>query len=141
MAYSIGFTERAKRELDECCNTYGETLRTDLWTWLHQLAANSETGDELDSLDVLELMDEASTQDEGQWRYSLRRWWQATLLDKLKAAVVILKKHCPPWQLRFTVRWLTVLGRFNCEVHLHFVVDHVHKRVIFVLFDGLPGQE
>jgi hypothetical protein len=141
MAYSMRFTNRAKEELNDCCSTYGETLRTDLWNWLHQLAANSESGNDLDSIDVIEIIDEALTQDEAQWRYSLRRWWRASLLDKVRAATVMLKKRCPPWQLRFTARWFTVLARFDCEVRLHYFVDHVHKHVIFVLFDGLPGQD
>lgn len=141
MAYRMGFAKRARRELDECCCTYGESLRSDLWSWLQDVAANSETGNTLDSVDVIEMMDEALNPNEGQWRYALRRWRHAPLLEKFRAAVATLKKRCPPWQLRFTARWFTVLGQFDCEVRLHYVVDHVHKRVIFTLFDGLPGQD
>jgi hypothetical protein len=66
MAYRMGFVKRARRELDECCCTYGESLRSDLWSWLQEVAANSETGNTLDSVDVIEMIDEALNPNEGQ---------------------------------------------------------------------------
>lgn len=140
MAYSIRFKRRARTELDECCETYGEAFRNDIWSWLRDIARRAEAGDALDSIDAVELLDEALEHDEQQWRYALRRWREATLTDRIKASFVAFRKRCLPWRLSFAEGWFQVLGRFDCSVGAHFVVDHVNKQIVFVLFDGLPGQ-
>lgn len=140
MAYSIRFKRRARTELDECCETYGEAFRNDIWDWLRNIATAAESNDNFDSIDVVELLDEAMEHDEQQWRYALRRGFSAKLPDKIKASFVVVKKRCLPWRLSFAEAWFQVLGRFDCSVGAHFVIDHVNKQVVFVLFDGLPGQ-
>ncbi|MDA1052998.1 MAG: hypothetical protein O3C40_21300 [Planctomycetota bacterium] len=140
MAYRLCFYKRARRELDECCQTYGDNLRTELWNWLRDIATAADTGSEIGSVDIIDLLDEGLSQDASQWSQALKRWWNATPVEKIKATLVLLRKRCPPWQARFTVRWITVLGQFPCEIHAHYIVDHVNKQVILTLFDGLPGQ-
>ena len=140
MAYAIRFKSRAREELDECCQCYGDTLRSELNGWLLRLAGNAGSSVAGDSINISEIIEEAAANRGASWERSWRKWWKAPLLEKARAIHIVFKKWCPPWQLMFAIRWFNVIGRFDCEVHAYFIVDHVEKQIIFVKFDGLPGQ-
>lgn len=140
MAYAIRFKSRARQELDQCCECYGETFRREIWDWLKRIAQAAESANDEVLLDIASVIEEGLRDAGKSWKHAWREWWSASLPDKVRAAYVVFKKWCPPWQMKLAVEWFTVIGRFDCEIHAYVVVDHVEKRIIIAKFDGLPGQ-
>jgi hypothetical protein len=139
VAYRIRYCKRARNELDECCETYGQDLREGLLHWLRQIA--EQPNEAVESLDVGELLKGAILGDAlRQWRHSWKKLWTAAGIERFRALYYAIRKRQPPWQLKMTVRWFHVLDQFWAEVHVHFAVDHMREEVIIVKFDGLPGQ-
>lgn len=146
MPYAIRYRRRAKEELARCCDTYGDELRGELYLWLQQLAEAAERKERSGSIDLDEILDdfgnvlETGLETIDNWRIVRQRFGQASFLEKVKAFVVFLKNRQPPWQVRSSIRHFTFLGRCSCEPVVFYEVDDVHRRIIIVKFDGLPGQ-
>jgi len=139
VSYSIRFFQRARDELDRCCEDYPAFGR-ELWTWIRRIAAAEAAEDRSASIDIVDVVQEGLEDGGSSWRYSWRKWWEASPLDKIRAAYVVFRKRCPPWRLRLAVDWLLLLERMPFEVHVVYVADHVAKGIIITKFDGLPGQ-
>jgi len=139
VSYSIRFFRRARAELDRCCEDY-PTFGQEILAWIRRIAAAEEAGDGSASIDIVDVVEEGLKDGGVGWKYAWRKWWEASPLDKIRAAYVAFKKRCPPWQLRLAVDWLLLLERMSFEVHIIYVADHVNKRIIITKFDGLPGQ-
>lgn len=140
MAYGVRFKSRAKEELDEACACYGETFRTDLWSWLNRIAEGVESGDDSVALDIGSVLEEGLCEGGKSWKHSWRKWWSESMVTKIRAAYTVVRKWCPPWELKLAVQWFPVIGQLECEIHAYFIIDHVEKRIIIVKFEGLPGQ-
>ncbi|MEQ8791761.1 MAG: hypothetical protein RIC55_36195 [Pirellulaceae bacterium] len=141
MAYAIRFFRRAREELDDCCGVYGDGLRQKVHEWLQELAEDCSNGNHSGSIDVLKVLEEGLGESApNDWKFSWKQWWELAGTQRAKALYIALKKRCPPWQPRMSVRWFSVLQRFPAEIHVFFLIDHVENRIIFQKFDGLPGQ-
>ena len=70
---------------------------------------------------------------------SWRRWLDASILEKLKAILVLLRKRCPPWEFRASVQTFLVLDTFLSEINVerrHFTRENrllMHNRKSLVL--------
>lgn len=139
-SYAIRYERTAKHELSDAQDIYGQTFREDTNRWLDELS--SRVGEETDhsSVDLLELLEEARRVNTNSWRHTWRRFMKSTLLEKVTAILLVMKGRIP-WKLRAAARRFTVINCFDCEIIAFFEVDHVGKKIVFRLFDGLPGQE
>jgi hypothetical protein len=143
MRYRIRFRTSAKEELLRA-KKYSMQFSQELDEWLEDIAASSHRRDALKSIDLLDLLEQGINIAENlsPWKSVWKKWWKAAPIEKVKALITVLKKRCPPWQLRATSKWFSgILGAFDCEVHAYFEVNHVDGEVIFTKFAGLPGED
>lgn len=143
MCYRIRFRRRAMDELC-CARAYGETFSAALDEWVADIAADTSQRDTSRSFDVLTLFEDVlnAAANPTPWKAAWMTWCQATPLEKIQALVILLRRRCPPWELRVTSRWFRgVLGVLDCEVHAYYEVNHVKQEVVFTKFDGLPGED
>ncbi len=140
MRYLVRFRSRARSELDDCCATYGGNFCGEIHAWLDQLADEAEAKDGALSIDAFELFGDAVENVTRPWGHSLKRFREASTKQRLLALYHVLRKKCPPWEFRATVRPFTFLGACTCEIHVVYEVDHVTKRIIICKFIDLPGQ-
>jgi hypothetical protein len=140
MAYRVKYHREAKSSLDAAQHDYGPTFRQETNAWLSELVSEAERGNHSLSVDAKELLEAAADADPQSLRRSWKRWLSAPALDKLRALLVIVRKRCPPWELRAAPRLFSVVDSFSCEIVAFYEIDHVEGRVIFRHFDGLPGQ-
>lgn len=141
--YSIRFRERAKRELADAVEIYGNEFRANCSTWLQDLAKNAQDKDEAGSIDLGSALSEGIEMIEmkGAWKRSFQRFWKAAPLEKLKALEFVLRQREPPWQFRSSAIWFgEILGVISAEIHVYYEVDHVQKSITITMFTGLPGQ-
>jgi hypothetical protein len=144
MPYDIRYQRDAKADLDSALGTYGADFQADMMGWLAQLAKEAEAKEHTLSLDfeqVLGTLEQVASSTTGSWQHSWRRFKGATWATRARAILALVRLRKPPWELRASRHWFHVLGSFNAEVFVYFEVDHVNKRIIVRLFDGLPGQE
>jgi hypothetical protein len=142
MAYRIRYHLEVKVELDKLKATYKPTsLPRRFDRWLHELAAEAEAREwnlSLDLAALLERLDEAE-QTVRHWPTVWQRFWNASFIDKLKAAAVVIAKWRPPYEPRAAVRVFSVYAE-DCEVTVLYLVDHAAKEVVFLAVEGLPMQ-
>jgi hypothetical protein len=139
--YSIVYERRAKMELEDAKETYGGTFREEVDRWQTDLVRDAENRVYSVSIDAAAMMEAAVQSRPSSWRLSWKRWLSAPLIKKIQAILLVVGKRCPPWEFRASAMRFTVVNAFDCEVVAFYEVDHVARRVIFRLFDGLPGQE
>jgi mRNA-degrading endonuclease RelE of RelBE toxin-antitoxin system len=146
MTYSIRYRTSAKKELHDCCAHHGDLLQK-IGRWLDRLAREAEDKTAFETVDAREaigrFLGELAERGEApskQLEYLRRRWEDASLLDKLRAFWVFLKKRRAPWEFRYGSKPIRFLGACECEIDVYYEVDHVKRQVVFVKFDGLPTQ-
>jgi hypothetical protein len=93
MAYRIRYHAEARQELNKCNETYGPTdLPQRLATWLDELATEAETKDWNLSVDVEKLLETSESIESlvRSWPDLWQRFWNASLKDKFRAALVVI---------------------------------------------------
>lgn len=143
MAYLIKYERNAKAELTSAQDCYGGQFREATNTWLREIAVAAECRDyevSLSSADLADILETVLNSPRWLWPHSWRRWVKASIRQRFRATLVLIRKRCPPWEIRVSERRFTVIDAFSAEVTAVFEVDHVQKRVIFRMFHGLPGQ-
>lgn len=139
--YRICFERKAREQLDNCCNDYGEEISADLWKWLEGLAESAEAK-ALDSCssDFVEFLDNLTSDlEKSDLPFSIKKWKRENFLTKIKAVLVLIRQRRPPWQLRHAYRSIQVFYR-PVEVHAICEIDNVQKKLIVRKFIDLPGQ-
>ena len=146
MAYVIRYKPRAKQQLEQCREDYG-TFTASVEEWLRGLANAAERQDKTIAFELGNAVEVVASgvESPSSWAESFRRWVEAPGKTKLKALLATLRKLCPPWELLSSGAPLPFLGHGTCEVHVHYLVDHVGddehgKKIVVALFKGLPGQ-
>ncbi len=140
--YKIRFRRRAKQEA-ELSKYLGRSFTEPFRRRLEGIAEDAAKKDTSRSVDYLELLEDSiELAKSGKVRNHIRdKWHDATLGEKIKALVYILKNRNTPWEIRGEIHWIhNILGVINAEIHFIYEIDHLNKQVVFVKFDGLPGQ-
>jgi hypothetical protein len=134
--YRIRYLKSARGELEESCGIYGAGFSDEVNEWLQQIAATAER-DEAFSLNVQVALENP----DAEMSHLLNHWREAGWIERIAALLTAIRERRPPWQIRMRTKWFSMLGGvFNCELHTIYHLDHVANEVIFVKFDGLPGQ-
>lgn len=141
MAYKQCYERTSKDELESSCSIYGGTFSSHIHEWLSELANDELCKNDVEAIDFSSLVEIAATSPPSSWKQSWRRFLNANLVEKFKAILSFIKNRRLPWELRVAQRRFTVITTFQVEVVVFYELDHVNKRIIFRLFDGLPGQE
>lgn len=145
MSYTVFFRASARKELNDCCDTYGTGLHDDIVGWLRGLAVAAERNDGALSIDLGSVLEDIADEVAAgaisrRWKYAVQKWRASNVWGKVKGFIAFLKTRRPPWELRSSICSFTFLERCRCEVHVYYEVDHVNRRIVVAKFDGLPGQ-
>ena len=135
MAYKLKYHTRAKAEKEYLCSTYGQNFAKDFENWLTLHVSEAEKKAFNASMDALDVLNQIDRLAETKWCSQVKRFQDATVLEKMKAIAVVLTKWCPPWELRYAHSYFKLLDRIDAEIEVFFFVDHVKQRVIFTKID------
>ena len=142
MAYRERYHRAVKIEIEKFKSTYSPTsLPRRFDRWLHGLAEEAESRKWALSIDLVALLErvEDAEQMVRGWPTVWQRFWNASFVDKLKAAGVIVAQRRPPYESRAAVRVFSVYAE-DCEITVLYLVDHAAREVVFLAVDGLPMQ-
>jgi hypothetical protein len=139
MGYRVRYVRAAKKELDDCCRTYGEPLCGDIKRWLRRLANKAEARDDSESQDLLEALKETISDD--TVKHFWHRWREASVVEKLKSLVITITNYKAAWRLRHSAKHFRFAGdACTCEVDVFYEIDDVNGCIVVRKFLGLPGQ-
>lgn len=138
MGYRMRFVSQAEQQLNDCCETYGQTFRASAYGQLHEIAQRAAQQDDSQSVNVLEVLEHLI--DDPKLATVLRRWRQASYTDKIKAILLTVKNRKPPWRFRYETVTATWLGDGQWPFDVYYLIDDVKRTVWIVNFDGLPGS-
>lgn len=148
MAYHRKYVVSARAEYDWLTRNYGGDFSRELDLWLDGLIQDAEHRDWSTSLDATEILEELlgdGTRPETTLQRNLRRLRSATVMERLRAILVVVRRRCPPWQFRTASRWFVLLGSIPVEIEVYYEVNHVDGRVIFtsieIVDDTAAGDE
>jgi hypothetical protein len=143
VVYDIRYERAAKAELEAALGTYDAEFGGTVMRWLADLASEAQArGHSLstDFEDLLATAEQVVRESGGSWGLSWQRFREAGWVQRVRAVIALVRNRKPPWELRASRRLFRVLDAFGTEVLVFYEVDHVGKRIVIRLFDGLPGQ-
>jgi len=140
--FRIVYDPGAKRELSYFGVTY--SIGDELQRWQEQLAAEAEAGIDTGSLDMTDVLDELINRgatilgekaEVSSWQLSWERFKEAPLPQKLQALWVVVRRRCPPWELRMAIEGFYLLGAIPYDVVTWYAVDRIKRQVKFLKFE------